>query len=568
MKKKKLIIAVIAVFFVTVLTPVITHAESNTASVNVNGRELVIEYFSSSEYSDCNFPYKGDVVTINLSDGTSEEYVCGLYGKYFDERRMIFARQTENGSYVYLLADIVDIPENNLGETSIDVTVKFYKVEDVWDKPEDGTYMASCIMTFNTEPFFKYSGDFSYYVCDDQKTAIIDEWIGDGNTSTITVPETVSYNNKEYTVSIVDWNSLYGGYDYSNRNAVTTINIPKSLKSSYNDNGIWYFGEIDSIVANGFQNLKAVNVDEKNAVWKSIDGVVYSKNGKTLEYYPPQKEDRAFTVPKEVEEIESESFYYDYDYDVSTYENLESIELSSVKIIGSWAFRSCNNLRIITIPASVEKIGYEAFLDSGIKEVTFLSENTQIGECAFGYYKEYNQETDEDEYVKMPDFRIKCLKNSTAEKYAKENGFAYEYIEKPNASSAVVEPNADAAKEKSDADAVAKAETEAKTKAGNVNKATVSASDIKKASNLGLTSVTLGPKVKKIKKNAFRGTKIKTVTVKTKKLTAKSVKGSLKGSKVKKVKVKVGKKSVNKKYVKKYKKIFTKKNAGKKVSVK
>ena len=48
----------------------------------------------------------------------------------------------------------------------------------------------------------------------------------------------------------------------------------------------------------------------------------------------------------------------------------------------------------------------------------------------------------------------------------------------------------------------------------------------------------------------------------------KSVKGSLKGSKIRNVKVKVGKKSVNRKYVKKYKKYFTKKNAGRKVSVK
>ncbi len=38
--------------------------------------------------------------------------------------------------------------------------------------------------------------------------------------------------------------------------------------------------------------------------------------------------------------------------------------------------------------------------------------------------------------------------------------------------------------------------------------------------------------------------------------------------KVNTVKVKVGKKKENKKYVKKYKKIFTKKNCGKKVTVK
>jgi len=70
-----------------------------------------------------------------------------------------------------------------------------------------------------------------------------------------------------------------------------------------------------------------------------------------------------------------------------------------------------------------------------------------------------------------------------------------------------------------------------------------------------------------LQSDAFRGTKCKTLTVKTKGLTKASVKGSLKGSKVKTVKVKVGKKKENKKYVKKYKRYFTKKNCGKKVRV-
>lgn len=43
---------------------------------------------------------------------------------------------------------------------------------------------------------------------------------------------------------------------------------------------------------------------------------------------------------------------------------------------------------------------------------------------------------------------------------------------------------------------------------------------------------------------------------------------AFRGTKVKKVKVRVGKKSDNRKYIKKYRKIFTKKNAGRKVSVK
>ncbi len=114
--------------------------------------------------------------------------------------------------------------------------------------------------------------------------------------------------------------------------------------------------------------------------------------------------------------------------------------------------------------------------------------------------------------------------------------------------------------------ALAKAELE---KASYINKTTVKASDIRKASYLGVVTVTLGPKVKKISKRAFKRTKIKTIIVKTRKLKAKKIKGSLKESKVKTIKVKVSKKKkINRKYIRKYRKLFTKKRVGKKVTVK
>ena len=73
-------------------------------------------------------------------------------------------------------------------------------------------------------------------------------------------------------------------------------------------------------------------------------------------------------------------------------------------------------------------------------------------------------------------------------------------------------------------------------------------------------------KAKKSKKSA---TVPATVTVNGVKLNVTSIAPkAFKGTKVKTVKVKVGKKKENKKYVKKYKKIFTKKNCGKKVKVK
>ena len=82
-----------------------------------------------------------------------------------------------------------------------------------------------------------------------------------------------------------------------------------------------------------------------------------------------------------------------------------------------------------------------------------------------------------------------------------------------------------------------------------------------------IRTITIGKNVKKLAKKAFAKSKAAKLIVKTKLLKKASVKGCLKVSKVKTVQVKVGSKKVNKKFVKKYKKIFTKKNAGRKVRV-
>lgn len=107
-----------------------------------------------------------------------------------------------------------------------------------------------------------------------------------------------------------------------------------------------------------------------------------------------------------------------------------------------------------------------------------------------------------------------------------------------------------------------------------VNKATVNAkainAAIKKAggSRNYITKIVLGKSVRKISSSAFRNYKrVKTIEVRSKQLKTKSVRGSLKGSEVRQVLVKVGGKKANKTYVTKYKKIFTKKNAGRKVTV-
>ena len=184
-----------------------------------------------------------------------------------------------------------------------------------------------------------------------------------------------------------------------------------------------------------------------------------------------------------------------------------------------------------------------------------------------------------------------AAEKAAAEKAAKEKA-AKEKAEREAAAKAAAEKAAKekAAKEKAEREAAEKAAAEkaAKEKAAKeaaekamkvtnvkINSATVSSEVInkavKKAGGLKnyVKTFTLLKKVKSIKAKAFAEYKmVKTLVIATKKLTQKSIKSALKGSNVNVIKIKVGSKKVNKKFVKKYKKIFTKKIAGKKVKVK
>ena len=103
-----------------------------------------------------------------------------------------------------------------------------------------------------------------------------------------------------------------------------------------------------------------------------------------------------------------------------------------------------------------------------------------------------------------------------------------------------------------------------------INGQTYKVTQIRKGAfkNTSATKVVLSKNVKSLKAGAFKGSKVKTVVTKSKLFKKANTKNCFKNSKVTTLKVKIGSASVNKKYVKTYKKVFTKANAGKKVTVK
>jgi len=127
---------------------------------------------------------------------------------------------------------------------------------------------------------------------------------------------------------------------------------------------------------------------------------------------------------------------------------------------------------------------------------------------------------------------------------------------------------------KTTADRRTAAKKSGKIRTITVNVRTVNAGAINKtvkkvgADKTCITKIILGKKVRKISKSAFKNfKKVKVLEVRTKNLKKTTVKGALKNSKITKIQVRIGKKPVNKAYVKKYKKIFTRKNTGRKIKI-
>ncbi|MBR5757897.1 MAG: leucine-rich repeat protein [Thermoguttaceae bacterium] len=114
--------------------------------------------------------------------------------------------------------------------------------------------------------------------------------------------------------------------------------------------------------------LESFEVAEGNARYRSIDGVLFSKDGKTLVKYPEGIKNDVYVVPESVETIERHAFYHCV--------SLTSVVLpQSLKTIVAGAFAECFALESFDVPENVTKIGRRAFfLCSELKAIN-VSEN-------------------------------------------------------------------------------------------------------------------------------------------------------------------------------------------------
>lgn len=200
----------------------------------------------------------------------------------------------------------------------------------------------------------------------------------------------VKQDNLEYTLQ--KETNTYTVTAYKDLQSVTTLTLPNEIEGRFvteiGKHGLSnsdYLTEItlgenitkiDSWGIRNNQALKQIKVSPNNASFKSIDGVLFSKDGKTLIAFP-NKNTESYTVPEGVETIENMAFY--------KCSNLKEVKLAStVKTVGDMAFLKTLSLEKVTLNEGLKSIGKNAFL--GCEKLTSLEipqTIESIGEFAF-----------------------------------------------------------------------------------------------------------------------------------------------------------------------------------------
>ena len=146
---------------------------------------------------------------------------------------------------------------------------------------------------------------------------------------------------------------------------------------------------VNSIDANAFYGcpaLEKITVPDDNETYKSVDGILFTKDGKTLYKYPGGKVGTAYTVPASVEKVYDGAFRdakklvsIDFENDDTTIDQrafacctaLKNISLpKNITSLEEGLFYECSSLKDIAIPGSVTEICRQVF--SGASSLEFI----------------------------------------------------------------------------------------------------------------------------------------------------------------------------------------------------
>lgn len=249
-----------------------------------------------------------------------------------------------------------------------------------------------------------------------------------GNTEVNSLLSTIKNNVGEGTIldlsnssatSISEW--LYSG--------VSSITLPATLSSIYS---------LPSQFFQGANTLTEINVPVSNTVYRSQDGVLYTKDMTGLIKYPAAKEGDSFTLPGEVRQLYYEAFYgnknittingltqitsfinNDSDAVFSKCEKLEEIDLSGLtcSTLSEYTIQNSKALKKVTLSENITTIGYACFQSLSNLEEVYFKTNTppsiKNNSSDPKYYKNFKDCTNVKFYV--PSDAVAAYQNATGE---------------------------------------------------------------------------------------------------------------------------------------------------------
>lgn len=193
----------------------------------------------------------------------------------------------------------------------------------------------------------------------------------------IKIPENLQYEGKTIEIAGIDINTFL----YTTN--LESIDIPANIT---------VIGEGDMLNLNPFRycnGLRTIEVDSENPAFSSRDGVLYSKDGKTLIAYPALKDGETFVIPEDVEYICPAAFAGCKNLkeivvgESNTY--YEAIDGVLIRKEDGYlmAYPVGREEKEYTVPEKVTSIGAEAFYNSSLERIECGEQVVNIESGAF-----------------------------------------------------------------------------------------------------------------------------------------------------------------------------------------